>query len=41
MATSTIHPNHLLISSEDDEGTNVYDMNGTKIGGAHLPWIKE
>jgi hypothetical protein len=32
MATGTINPNHLLISSEDVEGTNVYDMNGTKIG---------
>ena len=32
MATSTVHPNHQLISSEDVEGTNVYDMNGTKIG---------
>ena len=32
MATSTIHPNHQLISSEDVEGTNVYDMKGSKIG---------
>jgi sporulation protein YlmC with PRC-barrel domain len=32
MATSTVHPNHQLISSEDVEGTNVYDMKGTKIG---------
>jgi sporulation protein YlmC with PRC-barrel domain len=32
MATSTVHPNHQLISSEDVEGTNVYDMNGSKIG---------
>ena len=32
MATSTIHPNHRLISSEDVEGTNVYDMSGKKIG---------
>jgi sporulation protein YlmC with PRC-barrel domain len=32
MATSTIHPNHQLISSEDVEGTNVYDLNGKKIG---------
>jgi len=32
MATSTVHPNHQLISSEDVEGTNVYDMNGNKIG---------
>src|ERR1700682_2591165 len=32
MATSTVHPNHQLISSEDVEGTNVYDMKATKIG---------
>jgi sporulation protein YlmC with PRC-barrel domain len=32
MATATVHPNHHLISSEDVEGTDVYDMNGTKIG---------
>jgi len=32
MATSTVHPNHQLISSEDVEGTNVYDMHGKKIG---------
>ena len=32
MATSTVHPNHQLISSEDVEGTNVYDLKGTKIG---------
>jgi sporulation protein YlmC with PRC-barrel domain len=32
MATSTVHPNHQLISSEDVEGTNVYDMKGTQIG---------
>ena len=32
MATSTVHPNHQLISSEDVEGTNVYDTKGTKIG---------
>jgi len=32
MATSTVHPNHQLISSEDVEGTNVYDMKGTRIG---------
>ena len=32
MATSTVHPNHQLISSEDVEGTNVYDMKGDKIG---------
>ena len=32
MATSTIHPNHQLISSEDVEGTDVYDLKGKKIG---------
>src|SRR5580765_2208184 len=32
MATATAHTNHGLISSEDVEGTNVYDMKGTKIG---------
>jgi hypothetical protein len=32
MATSTVHPNHQLISSEDVEGTDVYDLKGTKIG---------
>jgi sporulation protein YlmC with PRC-barrel domain len=32
MATATAHPNHQLISSEDVEGTNVYDMKGSKIG---------
>jgi hypothetical protein len=32
MATATVHPNHQLISSEDVEGTNVYDPAGTKIG---------
>ena len=32
MAKSTTHPNHQLISSEDVEGTNVYDMAGKKIG---------
>ena len=32
MASSTSHPNHNLISSEDVEGTSVYDMKGTKIG---------
>ena len=32
MATATQHPNHQLISSEDVEGTNVYDMKATKIG---------
>jgi sporulation protein YlmC with PRC-barrel domain len=32
MATATVHPNHQLISSEDVEGTNVYDAKGKKIG---------
>jgi PRC-barrel domain len=32
MATATAHPNHQLISSEDVEGVNVYDMQGKKIG---------
>ena len=32
MASVTAHPNHQLISSEDVEGTNVYDMKGTTIG---------
>ena len=32
MASAIIHPNHQLISSEDVEGTTVYDMKGTKIG---------
>jgi hypothetical protein len=32
MATSTAHPNHQLISSEDVEGTNVYDPKASKIG---------
>ena len=32
MATTTAHPNHQLISSEDVEGTNVYDIKATKIG---------
>jgi len=32
VATSTIHPNHQLISSEDVEGTDVYDLKGKKIG---------
>jgi PRC-barrel domain len=32
MTTATVHPDHLLISSEDVEGTNVYDVNGEKIG---------
>jgi hypothetical protein len=32
MATATVHPNHQLISSEDVEGTNVFDLQGKKIG---------
>lgn len=32
MATSTIHPNHQLISSDDVEGTNVYALNGKNLG---------
>ncbi len=32
MTTATVHPDHLLISSEDVEGTNVYGMKGEKIG---------
>jgi sporulation protein YlmC with PRC-barrel domain len=32
MASVTAHPNHNLISSADVEGTNVYDMKGSKIG---------
>ena len=32
MPAATAHPDHLLISSEDVEGTNVYDINGEKIG---------
>lgn len=32
MAYATTHPNHQLISSEDVEGTNVYDLTGKKIG---------
>ncbi len=32
MASATAHPNHQLISSEDVEGVNVYDMKGKKIG---------
>jgi sporulation protein YlmC with PRC-barrel domain len=31
-SATTHHPNHSLISSEDVEGTNVYDMKGSKIG---------
>ena len=32
MASATQHPNHQLISSEDVEGTEVYDMAGNHIG---------
>jgi hypothetical protein len=32
MASATIHPNHQLISSEDVQGTAVYDLAGSKIG---------
>ena len=32
MARATAHPNHQLISSEDVEGTNVYGVDGKKIG---------
>jgi sporulation protein YlmC with PRC-barrel domain len=32
MASVTQHPNHQLISSEDVEGTEVYDMAGKHIG---------
>ena len=32
MAESTAHPNHQLISSEDVEGTEVYDVSGKNIG---------
>ena len=32
MASSTAHPNHQLISSEDVNGTEVYDLKGSRIG---------
>ena len=32
MASATQHPNHQLISSEDVEGTEIYDMTGKHIG---------
>jgi len=32
MASSTAHPNHQLISSEDVNGTEVYDLKGQQIG---------
>ena len=28
----TAHPNHAFISSEDVEGTNVFDRKGERIG---------
>jgi len=34
MASAKQHPNHQLISSEDVEGTEVYDMAGKHIGEA-------
>ena len=37
MATATAHPDWRLISSEDVEGTTVYDMSGNQIGSVdHL-----
>ena len=33
MDTATAHPDHALISSQDVQGTNVYDLAATKIGG--------
>jgi sporulation protein YlmC with PRC-barrel domain len=32
MARATAHPNHQLISSEDVEGTDVYGVDGKKVG---------
>ena len=32
MATTTVHPNHQLISSEDVKGANVYGLDDGKIG---------
>ncbi len=32
MASSTAHPNHQLISSDDVNGTEVYDLKGKNIG---------
>ena len=32
MASSTAHPNHQLISSEDVEGTTVYGVGKDKVG---------
>lgn len=32
MATATVHPNHQLISSEDVEGTSVFNTSHEKIG---------
>ena len=42
MAQATVHPNHQLISSENVEGTNVYGVDGKKIGDIdHLMIEKE
>ena len=30
MATTTVHPNHQLISSEDVEGANVYGLDDAR-----------
>ena len=32
MARATAHPNHQCVSSNDVEGTNVYGMDGKKVG---------
>lgn len=32
MVMATAHPNHAFISSEDVEGTNVFDLKGNNIG---------
>lgn len=32
MARATAHPNHQLLSSEDVEGTDVYGVDGVKVG---------
>ena len=36
MATSTAHPNHQLISSEDVEGTNVYKGRSHQVRARRL-----
>jgi sporulation protein YlmC with PRC-barrel domain len=42
MARATAHPDHHLVSSEDVEGTNVYSVDGKKIGAIdHLMIEKE